>query len=225
MQPPVHRTPWMIIIAAIVGLVVIMAGCGTVLAFSTFGKNTQTASSFKSLSSPSPAGSPSPLPSPTATPPSSGGNGTESNSSENVLVPNGWSVLNKDDETITLESPSGDGSITIGSGSQSPSQSAQQNKDQLDAFFKEKFPDTKLCPGTKVSTGEMDGAKGIFWQLCFTATSGSQSVAIGAPLFVGANSSGSVYYAVILEAEVSNMNNFIKESTPILDGGIHWKLS
>ena len=70
----------------------------------------------------------------------------------------------------------------------------------------------------------MDGAKGIYWQLCFTVTSGSQSVAIGAPIFVGANASGSVYYAVFLESEVSNMNNFIKEAAPVLDGGIKWKV-
>src|SRR3989442_9641057 len=29
---PVHRTPWMLIMAAVVGLVVLMAGCGTALA-------------------------------------------------------------------------------------------------------------------------------------------------------------------------------------------------
>jgi len=222
-QPPVHRTPWMIIIAVVVGLVVIMAGCGTVLAFSGFGKNTQPGGSFKSLSSPTPGTTPTPLPSPSSTP-ATGGTGTESNASETVLVPKGWTVLSKDDETITLENPNGDGSITIGSGAQSPPQSAQQNKDQLDAYFRQKFPDTKDCPGTKSSTGDMDGAKGIYWQLCFTVTSGSQSVAIGAPIFVGANASGSVYYAVFLESEVSNMNNFIKEAAPVLDGGIKWKV-
>ena len=222
-QPPVHRTPWVIIIAVVVGLVVIMAGCGTVLAFSGFGKNTQPAGSFKSLSSPTPATTPTPRPSPSPTP-VIGGAGTETNASETVLVPKGWTVLSKDDETITLESPSGDGSITVGSGAQSPPQSAQQNKDQLDAYFRQKFPDTKDCPGTKSSTGDMDGAKGIYWQLCFTVTSSSQSVAIGAPIFVGANASGSVYYAVFLESEVSNMNKFIKEAAPVLDGGIKWKL-
>src|SRR5438105_5560935 len=30
--PPVHRTPWMLIIAGVVALVVLMAGCGTALA-------------------------------------------------------------------------------------------------------------------------------------------------------------------------------------------------
>src|SRR3979409_552238 len=31
-QPPVHRTPWTLIIAAIVVLVLLMAGCGTAIA-------------------------------------------------------------------------------------------------------------------------------------------------------------------------------------------------
>ena len=29
---------------------------------------------------------------------------------------------------------------------------------------------------------------------------------------------------VFLESEVSNMNNFIKEAAPVLDGGIKWKV-
>ena len=32
--PPLHRTPWMLIIAGVVALVVLMAGCGTALAIS-----------------------------------------------------------------------------------------------------------------------------------------------------------------------------------------------
>ncbi len=221
-QPPVHRTPWAIIAAVVVGLIVIMAGCGTVLAFSGLGRNTQTSGSFKSLATPTPAGTPTPIATPTGTPAASG---FESNAGESVLVPRGWTVISKDAQSITLQSPSGDGSITVGSGPQSPPQNAEQDKSQLDTYFKQKFPDTKDCAGTKTSTGDMDGAKGIFWQLCFTVTSGSQSIAIGAPIFVGANSSGSVYYLVLLETEKANMDAFIKEATPIMSGGIHWKLS
>ncbi len=221
-QPPVHRTPWVIIVAVVVGLIVIMAGCGTVLAFSGFGKKTSTGGSFTALSSPTPAGTPSPIPTPTGGATSSG---TESNTAESVIVPKGWTVISKDDQSITLQSPKGDGSITVGSGPQSPPQNAQQDKSQLDSYFKQKFPDTKDCAGTKTSTGDMDGAKGIFWQLCFTVTSGSQSIAIGAPIFVGANASGSVYYLVLLETEKSNMDAFISEATSIMKGGIHWKLS
>jgi hypothetical protein len=218
----VHRTPWVIIAAVVVGLVVIMAGCGTVLAFSGFGKKSQTGGSFTSLSSPTPAGTPTPIPTPTGGGTSSG---TESNADESVLVPKGWTVISQDDQSITLQSPNGDGSITIGSGPQSPPQNAQQDKSQLDSYFKQKFPDTKDCAGTKTSTGDMDGAKGIFWQLCFTVTSGSQSIAIGAPIFVGANANGSVYYLVLLETEKSNMDSFVNAATSILKGGIHWKLS
>src|SRR5882672_10480899 len=61
-QPPVHRTPWVLIISGIVVLVLIMAGCGT--AFAILGSrasNNQGGSGI--LPSPSPAGSPSPLPS------------------------------------------------------------------------------------------------------------------------------------------------------------------
>jgi len=225
-QPqPVHRTPWVLIIAVIVALVVVMGGVGTVLAFTLGNHKTQT-TTFGSLSSPSPAVTPSPGQSPAPSPsskPTTGGS-TVSNDGETVVVPTGWTLADKDNETITLESPNGDGTITIGSGPSSPPQSAQQNKDQLDKFFLQKFPDTKPCPGSSVANGDLDGAQGIFWELCFTLTSGGQSVQVGAPLFVGANASGSVYYVALLETEASNMDTFISEAKPILDGGIKWNL-
>ena len=220
-QPGVHRTPWVAIIAVIVGLIVIMAGCGTVLAFSGFGKTTANTGGFKSLASPSPAGSPSPVPSQTPNQSST----SASNDSETVVIPSGWTLLNKDAETITLTNADGSGSITIGSGQSSPPATAAQNKSDVETYFKQKFPDAKACPGTTSSNGDLDGAKGIYWQLCFTATSGAQSIAIGAPLFVGANASGTVYYAAFLQTEVSNMDKFIADAKPILNGGIKWKLS
>jgi hypothetical protein len=219
--PGVHRTPWVAIIAVIAGLIVIMAGCGTVLAFSGFGKTTANTGGFHSLSSPSPAGSPSPVPSQTPNQTAT----SVSNDSETVVIPSGWTVVNKDAQTITLANADGTGSITIGSGPSSPPATAAQNKSDIDAYFKQKFPDAKACPGTQASNGDLDGAKGIYWQVCFTATSGAQSISIGAPLFVGANASGTVYYAAFLETEVSNMDKFIAEAKAVLDGGIKWKLS
>src|SRR6202040_4290267 len=60
-QPPVHRTPWTLIIAGVVVLVVVMAGCGT--AFAVLGSRASSnQGSTGILPSPSPAGSPSPLP-------------------------------------------------------------------------------------------------------------------------------------------------------------------
>jgi zinc ribbon protein len=224
-QPGVHRTPWMLIVGLIVALVVVMGGVGTVLAFTLANHNTSS-SGFGAVSSPSPAVSPKPgqSPSPTSQPTQTANGSSVSNDGETVTIPTGWTVLSKDSETITLESPNGDGAITIGSGVSSPPASAQQNKDELDKFFLQKYPDTKTCPGSKVTTGSLDGAAGIFWELCFTLTSGAQSVQVGAPLFVGANSSGTVYYAAFLETEAPNMATFVNEAKPILDGGIKWNL-
>ena len=219
-QPPVHRTPWLVIIAIVVVLVLVMAGVGTVLAVGFAHSSNQAASDIKQLSSPSPAGSPSPVPSasPSSTTPTSA-----SNAGVAVPLPDGWVVEAQDSETITLVNPSSTGSITIASGSSSPSQNAQQNKATVDAFFKEQFPDTKNCTGSKTTTGSLNGVAGISWELCFTLTSGAQSVPAAALLFVGANPSGSVYYAMYMLTIASNMPAFSKECGPILKG-IQWKL-
>jgi len=221
-QPPVHRTPWVAIIAVVVVLVLVMAGVGTVLAVGFAHTSNQAASDVKELSSPSPAGSPSPVPSfspqPTVSSPTSA-----SNAGVAVPLPDGWVVAAQDSESITLVSPSGTGSITIASGSSTPPQSAQQNKVTVDAFFTQQFPDTKSCPGSKTTTGSLNGVPGISWELCFTLTSGAQSVPAAALLFIGANPSGSVYYAMYMLTVASNMPAFSNECGPILKG-IQWKL-
>jgi hypothetical protein len=221
-QPAVHRTPWLVIVAVVVVLVLVMAGVGTVLAMGFSHPSNQAASDVKQLSSPSPAGSPSPVPSPSSLPtistPSSA-----SNAGVTVPLPDGWVVDSQDSESITLVSPSGTGSITIASGSSTPPQSAQQNKATVDAFFKEQFPDTKPCAGSKTTAGSLNGVAGISWELCFTLTSGAQSVSAAALLFVGANPSGTVYYAMYMLTVASNMPAFSNECAPILKG-IQWKL-
>jgi hypothetical protein len=217
-QPPIHRAPWLVIIAAVVVLVLVMAGVGTVLAVGFSHSSNQAASNIKELSSPSPAGSPSPVPTPTISTATSA-----SNAGVTVPLPDGWEVAAQDSESITLVSPSGTGSITIASGSSTPLQNAQQNKATVDAFFKQQFPDTKNCPGSKTSNGSLNGVPGISWELCFTLTSGAQSAPAAALLFVGANASGSVYYAMYMLSIASNMPAFSNECAPILKG-IQWKL-
>lgn len=219
----VHRMPWVLIIGAIVALVVVMVGCGTAIAL--IGRNsanqTNTTGIVPLLPSPSPAGSPT---APTTPTPVSTSATTTSNSSESFTLPAGWTVSSHDSQTITITNPNGDGSVTIASGSSNPPQTAQQNKDTIDKFFASQYPDTKNCPNTKTSTSALAGASGIFWQLCFTLTAGGQSVQAGAPLFAGANSSGSIYYLVILLTSHTNMDNFITEAAPILQS-IQWKLT
>jgi hypothetical protein len=203
-----------------------MVGCGAVIAVIGNKSSTQTNTSGlqPSLPSPSPAGSPTPTQSPSGTPsPTSSAGTTASNTGESLMVPSGWTVASKDNQTITLTNPNGDGSVTVGSGTSNPTQSAQQNKDTLDKFFSGKYPDTANCPNSKTATGSLSGVSGIFWELCFTLSAGGQSIQAGSPLFAGANSDGSVYYVVILLTSQANMDSFVNESAPILQS-IQWKL-
>jgi hypothetical protein len=218
---PVHRTPWVLILSAVLGLVLVMAGCGTALALLNSRNANQASSSGlgSDLPSPSPAGTPSPVPSPSPIPT---GPVKASTPTLSLTVPVGWQIANKDSESITLQSPEGD-SVTVASGPSNPVQTAQQNKDTVDKVFTDHAPDAKLCPNTKVTAGSLNGASGIFWQLCFTLTSGSQSVQAGAPMFAGANSDGSVYYVVIELAPVSDKDNFITVARPVL-ASIQWQL-
>src|SRR5262245_15037477 len=71
---PVHRTPWMLIIAGVVALVLLMAGCGTALAIignrsaNSNTKNNTSGTTITDVPSPSPIGSPTPVGSPVPTP-------------------------------------------------------------------------------------------------------------------------------------------------------------
>jgi hypothetical protein len=216
-QPPVHRTPWTLIIAAIVVLVLLMAGCGTAIAvLSNRGSTSNPGGSF--LPSPSPAGSPSPVGSPSTT-----SGGSVSNAGVAVVIPAGWTVVNKDDQSITIANANNTGSITIGSGASNPAQTAQQNKDTLDKFFQSKYPDTKTCPGSKTQNATLNGAAGIVWELCFTLTSGGQSAPAAAPLFAGANADGSIYYVILVLATQADVKTFVADAAPVLDS-IQWKL-
>jgi hypothetical protein len=217
-QAPVHRTPWVLILAAIFGLIVLMAGCGTAIALFNSGKAGVTGSITADVPSPSPAVSPSPIASPT-TPTGP----TASNDGMTVAVPPGWVVDSKDNEAITLGDPGGAGVITIASAASSPTSTAEQQKSSIDQDFTSRYPDTKPCANTKTTTGSLNGAQGIFWTLCFTLISGSQSFAAATSMFVAVNSDGSVFYGVILLTRQDNLQNFLNEAAPVLKS-IQWKL-
>jgi len=220
MPAPVHRTPWVLIISAIVVLVLVMVGAGTAIAI--IGARNSNAGSNgldSQLPTPSPAGSPSPVGSPT--PVQTGPNA--SNDGLTIPVPSGWSVAAKDNESITLVNPNGDGSLTAGSGPSVPAMTVQANKDEIDKYFASKYPDTKNCPGTATTTSTLNGAPGIFWTLCFTLTQGGQSFQAAASLFAGATSDGGVYYVVMEVTTQDNLQTLIAQSKPILQG-LQWKL-
>jgi hypothetical protein len=219
-QAPLHRIPLMLIVGAVVVLVLLMAGIGTAIAIIGNHNNNLARGGLSSgLSSPSPAGSPNPVGSPV---PSQGT--TASNPGLTVPVPAGWSVANKDSESITVVDPNSEGAVTVASGLSNPAQSAQQNRDSINKYFTGKYPDAKNCPTSQTTTGALNGVSGLFWTLCFTLTSGGQSIPAASSLFVGANSDGGVYYLVELVTRQDNLQNLTGEAKPIL-AGIKWKLS
>jgi hypothetical protein len=218
---PVQRTPWTLIVAGVVVLILVMAGAGTVLALAGNHNNasTPTHGLTSELPSPSPGGTPSPVASPVSTSAT-----TESNSGVSVTVPPGWTVQAKDNETIILTDPDSTGSVTVASGPSSPAASAQDNKNQIDGYFKTNYPDARTCPNTTTTNTTFNGVGGISWVLCFTVTSGAQSVAGAASLFVGANGGGSVYYLAMVVSRQSNLQSFLTLVKPVLQS-VHWKLS
>ena len=218
--PPVHRTPWMVIIAAVVALVVIMAGIGTAITVLGNRNASTNGGGIADVSSPSPETSPSPVGSPVPTPTT----GTKSNDGVSVTLPAGWTVTSQDSESFVLSDPDNEGDVTIASGSSSPAQSAQDNKNTIDSSLKSKYPDTRNCTGTTTTTGTFNGAKGISWTLCLTLTDGTHSVPAAASIFAGANASGSVYYVVIVLTRQENISHYLTVARPVL-ASVHWKLS
>lgn len=221
--PPVHRTPWTLIIAGVVALVLVMAGAGTALALLGSHKNsppsTTTSGGLGSaLSSPSPGVTPSPVASPVTTSAT-----TQSNDGVTVTLPAGWSVVSSNSETIVLSDPDGGGSVLLASGTSSPPQTALDNKSQIDDYFKNNYPDAQSCPNTTTANTTFNGVTGISWVLCFTVTAGGHSVPGTASLFVGANSSGTVYYLVMVVTQQGNLASYLNVVKPVLQS-VQWKL-
>jgi len=217
----------MLIIAAVVGLVVLMAGCGTALAIigNRGSTNTTTGTTIADIPSPSPLGTPTPVGSPIPSPSTnSSGVVTQSNDGLSIPLPAGWSVASQDSEAIVLTDPNGEGSVTAASGTSSPTQTAQENRNTIDGYFKTNYPDTRVCPGTLAATSTFNGARGVSWSVCFTLTAGGHSVPAAASLFAGANSNGSVYYIVMVITRQDNLKAYVAEVKPVLSG-IRWKLS
>jgi hypothetical protein len=211
----------MLIIAAVLAATVLMAGIGTALALlGNRGSQTSSNSGIADIPSPTPGLTPSPVASATTTTQT----GLQSNDGFTLNVPGGWSIDSKDNETMVLTDPNGQGSVTVSSGVSIPTQTAQNNKDTVDGALRSKYPDTRECPNTSPANGTLNGVPGISWTVCFTLTSGANSVPAAATVFAGANSGGSVYYLVMVLTTESNLNAYVNASKPVVSS-VHWKLS
>lgn len=217
-----HRTPWALILAGVLGLTVLMAGAGTALAVigNHGNQSSSSAAGIGDVPSPTPGLTPSPVASPTTTPQT----GLASNDGFAINLPSGWTIDTKDNETMVLTDPASQGSVTISSGVSIPNQTAQNNKDTIDNALKTKYPDTRECPNTSPASSTFNAVAGISWQLCFTLTSGANSIPAAASLFAGANPSGSIYYLVMVLTADGNLNGYLNSVKPVLQS-VHWKLS
>jgi hypothetical protein len=216
-QAPVHRTPWMIIIAAVVGLIVVMAGCGTAIALLTSKVNI-TGGITPDIPSPSPAGSATPLPSPSPI----AGATLASNDYETVPVPPGWKVTHKDTQVISLLDPTGIGSFVVASGPLGATSTAQAGKDAIDKTYQTKFPGAQNCAGSRATNGTLNGAPGIFWTLCYTVVQSGNAYPAASALFAGVNSNGTIAYLLEMATMAGNMESFRVETKPIVQR-IVWK--
>ena len=139
-------------------------------------------------------------------------------------MPAGWTVESKDAETMVLSDPNGDGSVSVASGPSIPTQTAQDNKKTVDDYFKSKYPDSRNCPNTSPKNTVLNGAGGISWTTCFTLTSGASATPAAASLFAGANSSGTVYYVVMVLTRQENLQSYLNTAKPLLQS-VQWKLT
>jgi hypothetical protein len=210
----------MLIIAGVVALVVLMAGCGTALAVIGSRSQVSVTGTVGDLPSPTPATSPSPIASPTTV---SSGPSTVANDGVSLTLPAGWTVESKDSETIVVMDPDTQGDVEVASGSSSPAASAQENMTEINSELKSKYPDVRACSGTKTANTTFNGVKGISWTLCFTLTSGTQSLPAAGSLFVGANSDGRTFYFVFVLTRQSNLSHYLSVAKPVLSS-VHWKL-
>lgn len=206
--PPVHRTSWIMLVGPVLIGVVVLGGGAVAFASLHNQSSTPVVTAQDNTSNYSP-------------PP---GSTVVSNTSVQLTVPPGWSVVNKDAESITLTDSSNDGAVTVASGPQNPTQTAQQDMDAINQTLRQKYPDTRICPGRPVVSSVFNGAKGFYWTLCFTVTSGARSVPAVASLFAGANADGSVGYLVMAVTPEGNLTAFTTEDKDLLQS-IHWKLT
>src|SRR5437763_10575094 len=137
-----------------------VAGFGTALALIGARPPSTNGGGIADLPTPRPATSPSPVGSPPTVPT---GRATQSSDGLSVVLPVGWTVADRDNETLVLSDPNNEGEVTVASGASSPPQTAQDNKSSIDTELKNKYPDNRNCTGTTTTNGSFNGATVISW--------------------------------------------------------------
>lgn len=229
-QPAVvHRTPLGLIVGVVVGLLVLMGGCGVVVAaVAAHPKpvpvaHVAAAPAPTAASTPVPAAVPTaqptkaPTPQPTTAAATGGGISTKTWSANAA----GFKVMRQDDFSALLLTPDGDGSLFIQSGSLQQSTNTNDYLANVIASIGKKYPDASTC---LKPTAEAHGGKdGIIAGTCYTYTPQNGKAYRAADVFWVSVSSGNVLYVyeVFTDADLFD-RVYNKECLPAI-GSIAWK--
>jgi hypothetical protein len=217
----VYRTPWMLVVGIIAGLVVVMGACGVGIAI-VVPKNSGTASSPKLGTPAPPKTSATPASRPTPAQTASSGQ-TLSIASLSVTVPADFQVVDKNDNQVTVETPAGDGVIQVESAKLPKPTTTQQLQQGVLAYLKQQYPDASVCGSD--DNVEINGPSGSIVKICFTLTQQNAPATPAAAVYwLATNSAHSVYYEVDGVTEADSFDGFMDATAPFVDS-VTWKLS
>jgi hypothetical protein len=218
----------MLVVGIIAGLVLVMGACGVGIAIVVPKNNGGTVGEPKlgtpappaTATSPAPGqGAPSPKPSPAQT---SAAGQTVSIASLSVTVPNGFEIVDKNDDQVTVETPKVDGLIQVQSARLPSPATDQQLQQAALGYLKQKYPDASVCGSD--NNVEINGPKGSIVKICFTLTQqNSPAVAAAAVYWIATNSAHNVYYEVDGFTAADSFDEFMDVTTPFVDS-VKWKL-
>jgi hypothetical protein len=217
-EQPVHRLPWLTVIAIVAGLVLVLGCFGAALAFVR--PHTNAAGSVSGFGNPAPPSAVSAGPTTEADPAPVE---TVTISSLSVTVPSGFSVEDKSDVQVTVSTPDGEGLIQVESQRMSVAATAQQLQQQAFGDLKQKYPDAKLCASQ--DNVEVNGPVGSMQKICFTATEqGASALSVAAVVWIATNAAHNVMYEVDGLTVADSYDGFIDMTSPLVNS-VSWKLS
>jgi hypothetical protein len=217
----ISRTPWMLVVGIIAGLVLVMGACGVGIAI-VVPKSTGTPTS-PTLGTPAPPktrATPGAKPTPTQ---ATAGAQTLSIASLTVTVPADFQVVDKNDNQVTVETPDSDGLIEVQSAKLPRPTTDQQLQQSVLASFKQKYPDANVCGND--DNVEINGPSGSIVKICFTLTQQNAPATPAAAVYwMATNSAHNVFYEVDGVTEADNFDGFMDATSPFVDS-VSWKLT
>lgn len=231
-QPmPVSRTPVGLIVGVVVGLLVLMGRCGVVAAAVVAHPKPSPVAHVSAVPSSAPTTAPTaiptsaptaaptnrPTPRPTQAPPTGG-----------CLVTKTWTanapgfkVLKQDDYSADLETPDGDGTLFIQSGSLQQQTNTSGYVASVLSSIAKKYPDASVC--LKPNSETHGGLQGIIVGACYTYAPQNAQAFKAADVFWISVSSSNVLYVYEVFTQAQNFDHvYNQECLPVIQS-LAWR--